>query len=62
MKSSALLVFLLATLACALAQGEENAAEELHVETLVSCEASPCWCDVEQLHCGNMENVVADLS
>lgn len=35
MKSSALLL-VLATLACALAQGEENAVEELQVETLVS--------------------------
>lgn len=35
MKSSVLLL-LLATLTCALAQGEQNAVEELQVETLVS--------------------------
>lgn len=35
MKSSVLLL-LLTTLTCALAQGEQNAVEELQVETLVS--------------------------
>ncbi|XP_075893079.1 peptidyl-prolyl cis-trans isomerase FKBP11 [Nelusetta ayraudi] len=52
MKSSALLL-VLATLACALAQGEENAVEEPQVETLVqpeSCSVLSKMGDTLQIH------------